>query len=146
MSELQKLLERVEKATGADRELDARLYCLEHGFRFSRRYGSDFAIRVDGVPHEVKVSDQSLDKFTASIDAALALVERMKPIGPMVAHELNHSLARDGEDWWNFRIKQYVDEEGEPPIVHWGTHWDGTRAILAALLKALISQSEEKGE
>lgn len=73
------LIEKLEKAETGSRELDAMIYCVEHGHAYSRPYGNDFAMWVDGVPHEVKIIDRYLERYTASLDAAVALAERVLP-------------------------------------------------------------------
>lgn len=69
------LLERVEKATGADRELDCTLHNAMFGTEYIRSVGSVsgfFTSSSDnGCPY--------VDRYTSSIDDALALVERMLP-------------------------------------------------------------------
>ena len=101
--ELQALLERVEKATGPDRLLSRDL---------ARTFGM-------------------LGHYTASIDAALALVERVLP----------------GWHWIRkspLSMTVYQDPKDEKA---WAVHFDGAGAtpalsLLAAILKALIAQQE----
>lgn len=75
------LLERVKAATGPDRELDGALaeafgwrqITVDHGLRLTREW-----LRPDGFPLPVgTMADPPF--FTASLDAALALVERALP-------------------------------------------------------------------
>ncbi len=85
---LERLIERVKAATGPDRELDCRI-----------AYELDFEVEGMAAPfrsycdvHDLKWGDiarhanspqsilsHNLPRFTASIDAALALVERLLP-------------------------------------------------------------------
>lgn len=130
-AKLEALLDRVERAIGWDSGIDKDiLRCLGFTWR-----GMDYW------HHDNRTMWKGCINFTASIDAALALVDRLKPISPMVSHELTHSLARDGEECFNFRIRVYSDEEGEAPTVYWATSFSSWPiAILAALLKALIAR------
>ena len=152
------LLERVEKATGPDRELDCRI-----SHHFDRRgiwYGAAEdsgwapAETVDGWDdtkwHEVGQDYVSslVQQFTRSIDAALALVERVLPSA------LWH-VNRPAD--WTGKIKK---RKGEPLPAFEGYVSLGTigatdyvsgssmghnpsLAILAALFKALISKAEK---
>lgn len=129
VADIASLLERVKAATEGDCDLDREI-ALALGW----------TPPAMGLPHWHDDDGNhwtALPDWSTSIDAALALVERLSPIGPMTAHSLSHSLARDGEEWWNFRIKHYVDDEGEPPKVHYGTAYTAPLAILIALLTAL---------
>lgn len=76
---LQSLLERLEKASGGDREIDARLAEAFGGFadviRALNEDGSTFDAMVD-------YGEDSFDecpRYTSSLDAALSLVERVMP-------------------------------------------------------------------
>lgn len=71
------IIKKLEALTGPDREVDAMLYCFQHGHAYSRKYVNDYAMWVEGVPHEMKIIDRHLDKFTSSVDAAIALAERV---------------------------------------------------------------------
>jgi hypothetical protein len=73
MSELAKLIERVEQATGPDRELDAAI--LKH------LGGDPWAGRVRFPSGEGRWYDGGSSDITASIDAALALTDRLLPTG-----------------------------------------------------------------
>lgn len=69
MNEIEGLIERLEKATGPDRELDAHLL----GYFGWRTDGFGRAIDPDGLPC------LTIPDLLASLDAALALVERVRP-------------------------------------------------------------------
>lgn len=89
-TEIKELMERVRAATGRDRELDFRVHivCVEDAVwpvrdRLGRvtnpnyrrsEYLADYASVIN-------LDDQDFDfpRYTASIDAALALVERVRP-------------------------------------------------------------------
>lgn len=156
--QLQALLKRVQAATGPDRELDADM---------------DEALRI-GLPHLPAWAWQNFPQwknisggrvcclhrdgshglnwssleFTASIDAALALVERVAP-GGLLDLTLGYEPGAADRAWPAVTLRFYPD----------GVRVDGKQyhaviegaptpplAILAALLRALISQSEERGE
>lgn len=125
-AKLEALLERVEKATGPDRELDAMAF---QGFDPHFPEGAmqmhagfiDPANFATGPYTSVKAP-----AYTASIDAALALVERVLPEHDWILQHTNGGLTiacqlgpnKDRLGW------------GETPAL----------AILAALLTALIAQ------
>ena len=72
-----KLLARVEAATGPDREIDGALALME-GWTFQKMKGDREPYwRKPGATEYWNRS--TLINYTASIDAALALVERMLP-------------------------------------------------------------------
>lgn len=119
------LLARVEAAAGPDRELDARLYvqliarlqnpAIEQMIqeRSVRLPGSN--VWLDGA------KDWAVPRFTASLDAALALCERL------------------GLDGWHILYSAMVD---------WRAHTTGISlnrlplCVIAAMLKALIAKAE----
>jgi hypothetical protein len=104
MSDLEQLLERVRAANGADDCLDYAIY-----LQFRELIG--------------------LQSYTSSIDAALALVERVLPgwFGEDGRHTWgSHAILYTGEGRGRARIECYAP-----------TH---PLAILAALLSALIAQ------
>lgn len=123
MTTLETLLERVKSATGPDRELDA-LIAHTLGQRFIE--GDD----EENIP-------LGLPMFTASIDSALALVERVLP----------------GWEWLKKSpsvITLYRPlTEHEDAAKAWAKHFDGKGAtiplaILAACLSALIQGSSHE--
>ena len=68
------LSERCEKATGPDREIDARITLAHRPYLFAKPYIQlDIGkwIRTDGCPDVVTAPD-----YTASLDAITALIER----------------------------------------------------------------------
>lgn len=130
LQELQSLLERVEKATGPDRELGVDILIGIGGWSCSE----DFELS----DHEGKVWSRAISPRkrpnpwehmnpALSIDAALALVERVLP-------------------GWDWEIE--LDEHGAAVFLRPDrVHADGETvplAILAALLKALIAQETGK--
>lgn len=82
-TDIDALIERLEAATGPDRELDAAIFAWSEGGRI--HYFDALAKNyvwerpIDGFWIRGVKSVPSTTKFTASIDAALALCERMLP-------------------------------------------------------------------
>lgn len=115
------LLERVKAATGPDRELD-------------RAIGEHFGeCDYSGPAHHRPLSDWARP-YTASIDAALALVERCLPGWVVLIDQYPSS--------WTVNIAHYKTGYGV-----WGDDFDATAktgplAILSALLHALDNQNE----
>lgn len=87
MTETEKLIERLEAATGPDRELDGLMYGWESGLSpngGSFMLGGGFQFRHPTKVHPsgpaaLYVPGDSVPAYTASLDAALALVERVRP-------------------------------------------------------------------
>lgn len=91
MTDYTDIISRLEKAEGPDRELDARIWCTMHGVRFKEHYdvyGRD-SDRLTQVVFSRPPSRKRevtgygyykhAELYTASIDAAVALVERLAP-------------------------------------------------------------------
>jgi hypothetical protein len=123
------ILDRLAKATGANRELDGLIWKELTG------KPSDTWEILSGVLHRQDPEDSFLvlapPALTASIDAALALVERVKPGW---GHEIGKSakggarqrcLLFPGDDT-NKELSQYAEAATEP------------LAIMTALLRAEI--------
>lgn len=111
---LQALLTRVEAATRPDREIDGPLYCL-----------SDPVI-AQCWPHWTSEQRESLTPpYTASLDAALELVEQQNGSGIDAAQMLHEALEDMANGGWR-------DDQPIGPQI--------ARYLLAALLKALIAQ------
>lgn len=144
MNDLKALLERVEKAEGPDRELDAAIYnalytdnyrphafhSFEQKFHAVHRYHDGWLVGKDNSDEWA----ENLPKFTASIDAAVALVEKMLPgwawgvhvnpraVGGFLAHVTERSPIR--------------------PMPNIGAAPTPALALCAALLRALIAKAE----
>lgn len=117
------LLARVEAATGADRELDFAIYRIAFN---AKQVGGDSGVREAWLPgyvypHEAK-------PYTASLDAALALVERVLP-GYFLQMERcrpgGESIA--GKPWWARLNSHHDSATGSTPAL----------ALLAAMLRAI---------
>lgn len=132
MSELEQLLAKIEAATGPDRELDELLTAWAVGATLQADATFDHkpAYHRDGF----WVSIEPITPLTASIDAALALVERILPGFRL---ELEQSL--DGK-WWDAYLME-VGTSG-PAIGRTDQGYNfPALAILNALLKALIART-----
>ncbi len=139
MSEdLTELLARVESASGPDRELDALLWCLAEGAEYERpsTQRETFLYRIGDIYHRCN----DYPAYTASLDDALALVERVLPgwdiqltllatLGPQDNRTPRNRvvLLSNSED-------ALIDGEGATPAL----------ALLAALLKALTQPKDPR--
>jgi hypothetical protein len=72
-SDLQSLIERVEKASWPDRELDADVFQLVGGKEWDRAYND--ATKPCGCPHDIAVGGarRAAPPYSASLDAVMAL-------------------------------------------------------------------------
>lgn len=139
-STIEALLERVEKATGPDRVLDAHLMCAVNGYVMHE--DSDPAEGIfafwSGEPWKSECSNcTSWAEVTASIDAALALVQEKLP-GWFVSLDFN------GRNIGNFARVYNDGLVHEPSFTSTGNKPIELLA-LAALLEALIAQAKEQG-
>lgn len=137
-SELEGLLERVEKAEGPDRELDALIEVAT----FKTISTDDDLIYAKPVHRDDNcakgtfwrksrsgASLHTAPEYTDSIDGAVALVERCLPGWIWDASSTGTAWVQSpGGDHFSGQIKPY-----KPPL-----------AILSALLRALLAQ-EERG-
>ncbi len=159
MADLSDLLARVEKATGRDDKLDADLavqlrgWCLHEKTEYSgAQSDTGFTCVACGADSWGNKSRNGLNQtlycmpppaYTASLDAALALVEEKIP-------KANWRITRTGGDWRpGFAHTAFVKgphsgagdhEDGSP-----SAKGDGTTpplAVLSALLRALIATEE----
>lgn len=153
-STLQNLLTRVEAAGGTDPTIDYDLALFEGWTRHSDIDSPIYRSEINVWWAEPGSTSWSTvanpPKYTASIDAALALVEKLLPeFGTQVGHPIKSvrdygwyaSVFRErkpGETgWWPGHYSGNTDEEGH----HIRYYPTAPLAILAALLKALIAQA-----
>lgn len=133
--ELQALLERVEAATGPNLALEGEIWCAINGYQFVTWDGAGCVYRETpeaGISH---VDGGVVRPYTASIDAALALVERV-----LASREIDLHINKPGRDWQTACIRV------TPLVMLCGECATLPLAILAALLKALIAQSDQVAE
>ena len=143
-----KLLERVEAATGPDTDLDRALWWWSQSLspdgqaqwgRFVceqvAEHGTDILGQFydSSKPHCI-ANISAREKFTASLDAALALVERALPDADFI------DVFRDA-DLWFARIA-FTERGGVTKFDSGGGRDTAALALLAALLKATPEQSD----
>lgn len=133
VSNLQALLERVEKAEGPDRELDALIWTAATGHE--THYPNPYMREAEGLHAYTERRGDDLSRWyrvpalTNSIDAAVGLVEKMLP-------GFDVCLARVSGEW--------SADIGPPDSFQAASAKSRPTpalALIAALLKALISQS-----
>jgi hypothetical protein len=139
MSDLQALLARIEAAEGADREIDLAIGLALAGWEVAKHdlgHGDEDYLDTGHMLYPWPASaGQDYDAFTASLDAALALVERVLPGWTMAC---DATVPEMGIDWELF--------EPIPDGARFtGTHAKHALALLSALLRALIALSETQG-
>jgi hypothetical protein len=108
------LAARCEQASGADRDLDAAIafaagvydFKLRHGFddcriiRGERRSETSLEVRVVGPNGGTLIYDEPYERYTASLDAAMTLVDEngCSLLGPMMHSRLwQATCGEDGE-------------------------------------------------
>lgn len=143
MTDLSELIERVKAATGPDRDLDIALLPLwEPGHDALKSYDDRYQTELrDGVFSVWKLdggysASIQFPRFTTSIDAALALAERVLP-GWTLAR-----LSQDDHKLWYVELRQghatsYVRVIIAPSTIH---GLPLPLSIILALLLALESQ------
>ena len=152
MGDLAGLIERVEKLTGPDREVDAEIDAALLGGRASHTFTEDCGgakLRKSYGPGTVFLNPDPNDNgghvlishhrkaavYTASLDAAIALVERCLP-GWSGDVDIGHPIADSGK----------VGARLFPPEPGWknyaGESKNSAIALLLALLRAM--QKEER--
>ena len=133
MTDLTALLSRVEAATGPDRELD-RDILLAVGGAIDGQYW-----RWPG--EERSSSFGALPPFTSSLDATVALVEKLRPDWFFTISNFCPSLEKRA--WADIASLGYINEEdGCGDQRSEGHGYAPTCALLAALLRSMI---EEEG-
>lgn len=138
------LIERVEKAEGPSRELDAAITrCVHPDWRVDRdKFWSEgnhdaWCIRRDGrldMP-----CDEALPRFTASIDAALTLVpEIVAPSTPAGRWPATVDIRRhdDGTGWASVQEHDAVCEGAEDELYVEASAATPALALCAAALRA----------
>lgn len=132
--ELKELIERVKAATGPDRELDSDL-----GFTLGW-YANGYEFYAWAEADGTFVESVNPKPFTASIDAALALTQRVLP-GWTLAR-----LSQDDHKLWYVELRQgHATSYGRVVIAPSTIHGlPLPLAIILALLTALDQKEENK--
>lgn len=124
MIDLKELLERIKAASGAERDLDGLIFVtLKLDPNLSNLAGHPGFV-LDGSRNAF-----SVPAYTKSIDAALALVERVLPEHDWILGHTNSGLTIHCQLGPS---KEHMEFGANPPL-----------AILSALLTALIAQDEK---
>lgn len=132
----EQLVERLEKATGPDRNLDFAIHeaffpmpqeRITPNVKLPEGFGKDaMSLAMDPRP-----------SYTASLDAAIVLVERVLP-------EANcYGVEKDPRSWTGYVSRNNVDNG------HWlkeAEHKTAPMALLLALLRALRNDDKERGD
>ncbi len=132
MSTIDELIERVEKATGPDRGIDAAMFRVDQPDLARSSPWPQFTIDQD----EGRDDFKAIPRYTASIDAALALMERKLPGWRISMDQM--------EDGWDTDLSEPGNRSG----VFNATRKTLPLAIILALLIALRSlrQSSSSNE
>jgi len=143
VSNLQALLERVEKAEGPDRVLDAAIWSAVTGHE--THYPNPYMREAEGLHAYTERRGDDLSRWypvpglTASIDAAVGLVERMLPgcwvdlCGP---RKYLH-IPTPSPNHWRGMVNAW-NAQGD--VVGWGA--TPALALIAALLRAMIAKEQ----
>ena len=121
---LKKLLERVETATGADRDLDKAICCHFEPKKIWVRDNNGI-----GFPGYIAPA------LTVSIDAAVALVEKMLPMSVWSIYNSDPKCVTTGGSAFI-----YADSDDDDAFRAAGA--SPALALLAAMLRALIKKEE----
>lgn len=132
------LLERVEAATGADREIDKelaqhllgafiRLSTTGEGWRYQMLLPDHQGVSFESLP--------DVPAYTSSLDAALSLVERVLPGWGV-------EVLTPDRDMWRATVWPWVSSRGTRDNV--GFRYSYAKTPALALLAALLKATEEK--
>lgn len=147
MTDISKLIERVEKATGPDRELDCRIaYTLDfsvdgmgNSFRdFCDVFERDWAEISRRAEMHQSILSHNLPRVTASIDSALALLERVRPgwVCDTLGQDATGTLGDMRGIGWTAEFSNGLQScQGQAPTL--------PLAIILALLLSLQSEADK---
>jgi hypothetical protein len=135
--DLSALIERVENATGPDRELDCLIDCFRHNRKFLG-WTADTGIVGYRYEHPTIGADLGCWRigYTSSLDAALALVEEILPGWTRLVDATAPELGICVELFPSDDIAERTESAR-------GDHNRETHATLLALLRALSNGSKE---
>ncbi|HEX2753688.1 MAG TPA: hypothetical protein VHP34_11410 [Alphaproteobacteria bacterium] len=103
------LIARLEQLSGPDREVDAEICCKFHLIGHRPAQPDDFDGRYGYSPGNIKCDTGFLqsDKYTASVDAALALAAKVLPgWRPSIGQNIHHG-------YWYGMVKQVDPQTGD---------------------------------
>jgi len=137
-AELQALLERVKAATGPDREIDRLI-----GETLSAEYQPRNVYRrghyIGNRPVLLRVA-RDYPRYTASLDAITALIERELPGWAWFVQKIDVAGNASSADLWipaqrtqGLRVERCYEQAATPPL-----------ALTAAFLSAMIAQMEDE--
>lgn len=149
MSDLSLLIDRVTKLTGPDRETDARIWCLLNpGTLYKGHYPAYNEPRLTQVEyttppkrtrlvsngrHEPHAAD-----WTASLDAVVALIERVLPSDKNADHKKSEIIIKIGDFGCHASVNRDTFDGGMT------SHGSATTAPLALLLALLRSMEADQ--
>lgn len=134
------LIERLEGAETGGWELDARVWCFENGPEFKKMLtvpgfpGRHFSFRTSVGDIGFHGRDQSpVHHYTTSLDAALALADRVVKASPKADHDKPEIRITTGD----FGANVYIDPDTFRGDVLWfGSAATPALALCAAILRA----------
>lgn len=133
MAPIDSLIERLEKATGPDRELDGDIAVAVHGGEIVwRTYPNAVeqypARKYASTNHVGGFGFTPVDPYTASLDAALTLVPGNRESGTLYRVQLE---CNDPDSYWEARVRRHARDWSES-----GLCVNGAIALSIAALKA----------
>jgi len=145
MGDLRELIERLEKADGPALVLDGMIWCAVNGYEFVQWDGAGCVYRkVDGPEWDrgIKhISAREVRPYSASLDAAIALCERVLP-GWSLNLEFTNGIADDVYLLGPEHRYDRPDQCSSPPVAGKPI----CIALLLATLRALSDQVTGQGE
>lgn len=131
--QLSALLARAESAKGPDRELDGEVWCAARGYKFMNHtsQGEGFIYW-----HGTRQFRGEAERLTASLDATLALCERVLPGWDNDVMGIAQSLRGGPRAYagvWRDGLRGETEIKADAPT--------RSLALLAAMLKALLAQA-----
>ena len=131
--DLSTLAERLEKATGPDREIDCLIFVATAESPFESYYPDCVLAVLGGFRARVEINE--IPPYTASIDAALALVEAMLPPYGW-SWRVQHTLGSERASIWREGLRSEWSISLTAPTA--------PLAILRALVAALAAQEGQR--